>query len=383
MTSARPHILHLIDSLSPGGAERMAIEIANATDKNLFTVSICVTRADLSLAATASKDVEIICLFRKKALDWAKLRQLRDYCVNHHVEIIHVHGRSTFALLTFLYFIYPSMRQVGVLLHDHYGDVETDTNLSKKMQIGLRYLNPVYVGVHTQLAQLALQAGQEPSRVYTIRNAVDIQPYLRPIEKLTLGKPAWGDQIGPYGIVIANIRPSKDILFLLKALVRIKSEPWCIAFAGGMMDLAYAKDCYQLRDRLGLRDRIIFLGSRMDVVELLAEMDFAVLPSKTESGPLVLIEYMASGLPFVSTRVGMIGSYLSDQGLPEFVPPGDIEAMSDALQRLVRLSPIDRQRRGEQGREIAVREFDIRCVMPDWYKAYDTFLSKKPGTPLD
>jgi glycosyltransferase involved in cell wall biosynthesis len=71
-----------------------------------------------------------------------------------------------------------------------------------------------------------------------------------------------------------------------------------------LVDEAYAKACLALRDELGLRERVLFLGSRADIVELLAGADFAVLCSKTESGPLALVEYAASGLPFVSTRVG-------------------------------------------------------------------------------
>jgi glycosyltransferase involved in cell wall biosynthesis len=375
--TARIHILHLIDSLSPGGAERMAVEIANATDKSRFTVSICVTRSDLSLAATASPDVWILCLERKKTLDWTKIRQLRDFCVNERVDIIHVHGRSSFSLITFLYVLYPSMRWAGVLLHDHYGDIETDPNVSKKMRIGLRILNPVYVGVHDKLAEVAIQTGLNPNRVFTIRNAVNIQPYLREKIETPDARSTWGNRVKPYGIMVANFRPSKDIIFLLKALERIKSEPWTLAIAGGFIDDAYAKTCQELRDEQGLRDRVLFLGSRADIIDILAEADFAVLSSKTESGPLALLEYAASGLPFVSTRVGLIGNYLSEQVLPEFVPPGNIQAMAEALLRLIQLSPAERKLRGEQGREIAIRDFDIRHVLPDWYKAYETVIRPK------
>jgi glycosyltransferase involved in cell wall biosynthesis len=145
-----------------------------------------------------------------------------------------------------------------------------------------------------------------------------------------------------------------------------------LAIAGGFIDDAYTKTCQQLRDELGLQDRVLFLGSRADIIEILAGADFAVLSSKTESGPLALLEYAASGLPFVSTRVGLIGNYLFAQGLPEFVAPGNTQAMADALLRLVQLSPADRKERGEQGREIAIRDFDIRHVLPDWYQAYET-----------
>jgi glycosyltransferase involved in cell wall biosynthesis len=231
------------------------------------------------------------------------------------------------------------------------------------------------VGVHEQLAKTAMNIGLHPHRVFTIRNALDIQPYLCLTHVGNERVSSWGDQPGPYGIVIANVRPSKDIVSLLNALAQVKSDPWTMAIVGGLVDKDYAQLCQNMRNSLGLEKRILFLGTCLDTLPLLAQADFAILPSMTESGPLALIEYTMAGLPFVATRVGLIGKFLSQLGLPEFVPPGDIELMAQAILRLIRLSPPERRARGESGRTIAQQYFDIQGVMPDWYAAYSTALS--------
>ena len=89
----------------------------------------------------------------------------------------------------------------------------------------------------------------------------------------------------------------------------------------------------------------------------------------------MLIEYLASALPFVSTLVGDISHRVSERGIPEFVPPDDARAFSEALDRLLSLSPQERRARGKVGQEMAMSYFDIKNQMPKWYELYKTVLT--------
>jgi glycosyltransferase involved in cell wall biosynthesis len=180
--------------------------------------------------------------------------------------------------------------------------------------------------------------------------------------------------LSPQGIMIANLRPSKDIMLLLNALATIKDLPWRMKLVGLAADPQYAEECRKMLTDLCLSGRVEFVGPRVDVPELLKEADFAVLSSKTESGPLALIEYVAAELPFVSTRVGLVGRYLDSVGVTEFVAPEDIEQFSTALRRLLGLSPEERRARGQAGRRIAGGYFDIHQVIPAWYEVYNKAL---------
>ena len=68
-TKALPHIMHIIDSLAIGGAERMLVDIANSTDKSKFSVSVCVTRSDITLAKNLLPDIPLRILNRQFRLD--------------------------------------------------------------------------------------------------------------------------------------------------------------------------------------------------------------------------------------------------------------------------------------------------------------------------
>lgn len=123
----------------------------------------------------------------------------------------------------------------------------------------------------------------------------------------------------------------------------------------------------------GFGDRLTIKGTLDNLPEVMASLDIGVVASiGSEGSSRVTLELMASSVPVVVTRVGGIPELmrLERDGAPppdaqhiqigEFgllVPPGDAEAMAEAMIRLVR-DPALRSRMGEAGRRTAVRDHD-------------------------
>jgi glycosyltransferase involved in cell wall biosynthesis len=84
----------------------------------------------------------------------------------------------------------------------------------------------------------------------------------------------------------------------------------------------------------------------------------------------VLIEYMASGLPFVATNVGGVANKAAELGVPRFVPANDSLALTAALDELLELSSEERSERGKLGEGIADRYFNISARLPEWFRVY-------------
>ncbi|WP_238363856.1 glycosyltransferase family 4 protein [Mesobacterium pallidum] len=78
---------------------------------------------------------------------------------------------------------------------------------------------------------------------------------------------------------------------------------------------------------------VSFVGykAQSEVAELLATSDALVLPSFAEGVPVVLMEAMASGLPVVTTRIAGVPELVEDGISGRLVPPGDADALRDAL----------------------------------------------------
>ncbi|MGC0408787.1 glycosyltransferase involved in cell wall biosynthesis [Streptomyces sp. SAI-195] len=79
---------------------------------------------------------------------------------------------------------------------------------------------------------------------------------------------------------------------------------------------------------------VVLVGSRDDVPDLLAAADLALLPSRREPGRSVLAqEALHARVPLVAGAVGGIPELVGDAA--ELVPPGDAEALADAVVRLL------------------------------------------------
>jgi len=86
--------------------------------------------------------------------------------------------------------------------------------------------------------------------------------------------------------------------------------------------------------RLGLTDRVRFLGWRVDVGQLLASWTILVIPSLEEGFGLSALEAMAAAIPVVACRVGGLPELVVDGVTGRLVPPGDIDELTRCLAHL-------------------------------------------------
>ena len=108
-----------------------------------------------------------------------------------------------------------------------------------------------------------------------------------------------------------------------------------------------------------LQNRVIFRPFREETSDLYAEASVVVSPSLLpESFGLVILEAMAAARPVVASSVGGPAELIVDGENGFLVPPGDAEALADAIGRLLE-DPERRRRMGEAGRKRALDCFPI------------------------
>ena len=124
-----------------------------------------------------------------------------------------------------------------------------------------------------------------------------------------------------------------------------------------------------LRERIdaaGLADGVTLDGrlTRSEIIDALATADLLVAPSvvaangKREGIPVVLMEAMSCGLPVVASRLSGIPELVEDGVNGFLVPPGDPEALADAIERL-HADPGLRARLGAAARRRIEADFDL------------------------
>ena len=127
--------------------------------------------------------------------------------------------------------------------------------------------------------------------------------------------------------------------------------------------------------RLGVVERVRFMGKQDQVVELLAAADVFVLPSLQESFGLAALEAMAAGIPVVASRVGDLLEVVGDDEGGPLHPCDDLDGMAGSLRPLC-TDPVLRRTRGLRARERAFRLFSSERIVPQYEGYYQEVLAR-------
>ena len=181
----------------------------------------------------------------------------------------------------------------------------------------------------------------------------------------------------PYILSVGRFNdPRKQVGLLLEAYALLAARakmPVPLVLAG-----AFAPDdrLREAVDRLGLRDRVRFIGSpdRDALIALYQRAAVFALSSDEEGFGMVVIEAMACGVPVVSTASGGPDSILQDGVDGYLVPRGDAAAMADRLERLLLDVTLNR-RFGLAARDAVVARFDAARAWQPLLDTYDRLLS--------
>jgi len=132
----------------------------------------------------------------------------------------------------------------------------------------------------------------------------------------------------------------------------------------------------RLVERLGLSDSVVFTGFLMDVAEIIATFDVAVLPSFFEGMGRVLLEAMAMERPVVASAVGGIPDLVADGVNGFLVPPGEVKKLKEAIVKLLEDKKLAR-RFGKQGRKRITEQFSAKRMVQSIDRVYRELLSMK------
>lgn len=130
-------------------------------------------------------------------------------------------------------------------------------------------------------------------------------------------------------------------------------------------------------ERLGIKDRVVFLGWRDDVTvgarhaaPLLSGIDVLALPSLNEAVGRIILEAACFGVPAVASRTGGVPEIIQDGLTGILVEPGNARELAEGIMLLLR----DREKRLEMGqaaKELVFREFSLEKMVRQIEGLYD------------
>ena len=382
----RIRVAHVITRLVRGGAQENTLHTVRLHDRTRYDVDLLAgppLGAEGSLedaaAAAGANIVRVPDLVREPhpLRDVRALAQLTRLLRAERHHIVHTHTSKAGFLGRW------AARRAGVpiIVHTPHGNIFDG------------YFNPlttrVYVAMERRAARwtdriIELTAGgveQSLARgigrreqYAVVHSGIDLSPYNVARDQRLQTRAELKIESTQFSIGgVGRLEPVKGFTYFVRAAQRVAAQAPEARFvlAGTGSEVAALR-----REAAGLGDRFQFLGYRDDVPAIMAALDVLVVPSLNEGMGRVILEAGAAGVPAVATRVGGIPDVVREGATGLLVPPGDVEALAEALLLLVR-APDDARRLGEAACKLIVPEYGLDSMVRRIEGLYESLLEEK------
>lgn len=296
-------VLQIIDSLEIGGAEKMAVNYANALASSIEFSGLVATRKEGVLKNQLNKNSHYFYLNRKSKLDLKAIFKLRKYCIHNKITHLQAHSSSFFvAFLTKLF-----LPKIKIIWHDHNGLSEF---ISTQKSNVLKFVSFFFEGIIVVNDQLKIWAERELNckKIIYLPNFT-LLDYTQPKETNLLG--IKGKRI----LCLANLRFQKNHFLLVEVAKKLKEShsDWTIHLVGKDFNDTYSEKLKNEIKNHYLIDVVILYDSRNDIQNIIEQSDICILSSQSEGLPVAILEYGLNRKPIVSTKVGEIPKIITNK----------------------------------------------------------------------
>ena len=320
-------------------------------------------------------DVTSYSLFEYPPHDLALAAKMAEVSRENRLDLLHVHYAIPHAISGLLAQQMLGSEAPKLITTLHGTDITLvgqDRSFFEITRFGILRSNGVSA-VSEFLKKMTIEEFDIDRRIDAIPNFVDLSLY----DRHTLRDRS---QFAPNGakilLHVSNFRPVKRVLDVVRILERVVREaPAVLLMVGEGPERASAQ---ALARRLGVQDRVKFLGRHDRIEEIMLLADVFLLPSELESFGLSALEAMAAGVPVVGSDAGGLPEVVKHAETGFLLPVGDIEGMAA---RTIEILKDDEHRRslGQAGRARAASLFNADRIVTQYENLYERVLGEARG----
>ena len=303
-------------------------------------------------------------------LDFSLVKRFADICRGHNVAVWHAHDYKSNLLGVMVRRRWPM--KLVTTVHGWVRHTWKTPLYYALDRLSLRWYDRV-ICVSDDLYEASLRSGVPHDRCVLIQNAIDTAQFQRrqsvAAAKTRLGLDPNRKLVGAIG----RLSPEKGFDVLIRAVQQLLTR-------GEKVDLQIIGDgedqqrLESLIASLGPGDRIRLLGYRADAIPYYEAFDVFALSSYREGLPNVLLEAMALQTPVVATAIAGIPKLITHEQDGLLVPPGDANALSAALSKVLDDSVLA-GRLAHAGRGTIERNYCFERRMQKVGRVYDEVLT--------
>jgi glycosyltransferase involved in cell wall biosynthesis len=323
----KTRILSVITSLRIGGAEKLVVDSIPIFKNKGFHVDVFIFHPQETEFSKKLRDNGIHIIKSFKFHIYNPVHVFRTLQFIRKYDIIHVHlfpGLYWVAIAKML-----SFSKVKLLYTEHSTSNKRRNNFFKWFDKVIYKQYSKIISISEEVDSLIKDHLKLPeTKFLLIRNGINLNGIANavPLQKDSLFSPVKDEKLI---IQVSSFRKQKDQKTLIEALKILSLNIRLILVGDGPLK----DDCKMLAQKLGVFERVHFLGLRMDVPRLLKTADIIVLSSNHEGLSLSSIEGLASGKPFIASNVPGLTEIVQGAGL--LFPKGDFNTLADHITKLL------------------------------------------------
>jgi glycosyltransferase involved in cell wall biosynthesis len=362
-------LAQVVYALAIGGSETLARRLALGLTRRRYACSLYAVHDDGPLADLLRADgIPCRAFLRKGKWDRGPLIRLVQQFRADGTKVVHTHhlGQLLYGGL--------AGRLAGCRVihteHDYYSLSRPRTQ--QLLRVLTRLADRVTAVAEPVRSFLEGTVGLPASKLITIQNGVELGRYEAAIPQ---DRNKWGFNSSNIIIgCVARLSPEKGHTVLLRAFRKVISRHPRARLA--LIGEGEERERLQhLTADLNIGDFVRLLGLRVDVPEVLATCDLFTLPSIQEGFPMVILEALAAGKAVIASEVGAISDAVRHGTTGMLVPPGNADALADALCLLIE-DEAARQRLGQSGRKFVREAYDFERTVGRYDDLYQRVLGE-------
>ena len=318
-----------------GGPEKTILLGAALADPARFHTVVCYirdNRDEVFGIGPRAQDIglDYVEIRERHSFDFSAWRQLLRLVVDRQIDIVHGHEYKTDAMA--LWIGRRSRATPLATAHGWTGQSARERRIYYPIDKRLLARFPRVIAVSSEIREQLVRRGARPDRVSLLLNGIDPDAFRRQADQRERVRRDLG--FTPEDVVIGAVgrlerQKRFDLLFETVAPM-VKTRPNLrVAVVG---DGSLRQDLTSLAARLGLADRVAFLGHRSDIADLHQGFDLFVQASEYEGTPNSVLEGMAMETPIVATDVGGTKELAWPDVHGLIVPPHDVPALRAAME---------------------------------------------------
>jgi glycosyltransferase involved in cell wall biosynthesis len=327
-------VLHVIDSLDLGGAQVVLLNLIRHADVRHHEIDVaCLHGRGVYWRRLAAEGVRAHSLSFHHYIP-SYVPGLLWLMLTRRYQIVHAHLLASNVIAKPL----AALCRVPVRInHDHCNDKSTDPRkwAPAADKLTNRFSTHV-IAVSDSTRRYVVDVEQvPPERVTTIHNGVDNTAFQPRPEQRAAAREKWRLPADAFVVAgIGRLTYQKNFaLFLEIAAEVLRAHPQAFfVIAGTGEDEAALREQAQ---RLGIAERVRFLGYVAEMTKLYPAVDMLLLTSRYEGLPITILEAMAVGVPIVSSDLDGVQEILGDDEDAALVTPGDAAAFVGRIGTLI------------------------------------------------